>query len=83
MIEGVGLGLVGRVIGREDVRVRVIRQNWPIQSDGQYRWDIRIEPKPEAAVTPPHCDQCGHVTVRRGEIFVCLNCGNEMKPGKE
>lgn len=26
----------------------------------------------------PFCDTCGHVTVRSGSTFKCLNCGNAM-----
>ncbi|MBI4367730.1 MAG: intein-containing adenosylcobalamin-dependent ribonucleoside-diphosphate reductase [Deltaproteobacteria bacterium] len=26
----------------------------------------------------PFCDQCGHVTVRSGSCYKCVNCGNSM-----
>jgi len=26
----------------------------------------------------PVCDQCGHITVRNGSCYKCLNCGNSM-----
>jgi len=26
----------------------------------------------------PFCDGCGHITVRNGTCFKCLNCGNSM-----
>jgi len=26
----------------------------------------------------PACDQCGHITVRNGTCYRCLNCGNSM-----
>ncbi len=26
----------------------------------------------------PMCDQCGHVTVRNGACYKCINCGNSM-----
>ncbi len=26
----------------------------------------------------PICDQCGHVTVRNGACYKCINCGNSM-----
>jgi ribonucleoside-diphosphate reductase alpha chain len=26
----------------------------------------------------PFCDQCGHLTVRNGACYKCLNCGNSM-----
>jgi ribonucleoside-diphosphate reductase alpha chain len=26
----------------------------------------------------PFCDVCGHITVRNGTCFKCLNCGNSM-----
>jgi ribonucleoside-diphosphate reductase alpha chain len=26
----------------------------------------------------PACDNCGHITVRNGTCYKCLNCGNSM-----
>jgi ribonucleoside-diphosphate reductase alpha chain len=26
----------------------------------------------------PFCDTCGHITVRNGTCYKCLNCGNSM-----
>jgi ribonucleoside-diphosphate reductase alpha chain len=26
----------------------------------------------------PLCDTCGHITVRNGSCFKCLNCGNSL-----
>jgi ribonucleoside-diphosphate reductase alpha chain len=26
----------------------------------------------------PMCDQCGHITVRNGACYKCLNCGTSM-----
>jgi len=26
----------------------------------------------------PLCDCCGHITVRNGTCYKCLNCGNSM-----
>ena len=26
----------------------------------------------------PMCDSCGHITVRNGACYKCLNCGNSM-----
>jgi ribonucleoside-diphosphate reductase alpha chain len=26
----------------------------------------------------PPCDTCGHITVRNGSCYRCLNCGNSM-----
>ncbi|MCL5271057.1 MAG: hypothetical protein M1457_11045, partial [bacterium] len=26
----------------------------------------------------PFCDVCGHITVRNGVCYKCLNCGNSM-----
>jgi ribonucleoside-diphosphate reductase alpha chain len=26
----------------------------------------------------PACDQCGHITLRSGTCYKCLNCGNSM-----
>ena len=26
----------------------------------------------------PLCDQCGHITIRNGTCYKCLNCGNSL-----
>ena len=26
----------------------------------------------------PFCDVCGHITVRNGACYKCLNCGNSL-----
>ena len=26
----------------------------------------------------PACDSCGHITIRNGTCYKCLNCGNSM-----
>ena len=26
----------------------------------------------------PMCDKCGHITVRNGACYKCLNCGNSL-----
>jgi ribonucleoside-diphosphate reductase alpha chain len=26
----------------------------------------------------PACDCCGHITIRNGTCYKCLNCGNSM-----
>jgi ribonucleoside-diphosphate reductase alpha chain len=26
----------------------------------------------------PFCDNCGHITVRNGACYRCLNCGSSM-----
>jgi ribonucleoside-diphosphate reductase alpha chain len=26
----------------------------------------------------PFCDSCGHITVRNGSCYRCLNCGSSM-----
>jgi ribonucleoside-diphosphate reductase alpha chain len=26
----------------------------------------------------PICDQCGHITIRNGTCYKCLNCGNSL-----
>jgi hypothetical protein len=31
-------------------------------------------------VEAPFCDNCGHLTVRNGAWFTCLNCGNQIIP---
>jgi ribonucleoside-diphosphate reductase alpha chain len=26
----------------------------------------------------PFCDVCGHITIRNGACYKCLNCGNSL-----
>jgi ribonucleoside-diphosphate reductase alpha chain len=26
----------------------------------------------------PFCDVCGHLTIRNGSCYMCLNCGNSL-----
>ena len=26
----------------------------------------------------PICDNCGHITIRNGTCYKCLNCGNSL-----
>ncbi len=42
--------------------------------------DKKPEPAPEPVANSdaPFCDQCGHVTVRSGTCYKCLNCGNSL-----
>jgi ribonucleoside-diphosphate reductase alpha chain len=47
------------------------RSNVPIES-GQ---DAMLAKFPGDA---PICDQCGHITIRNGTCYKCLNCGNSL-----
>ncbi len=36
------------------------------------------EPLSQQMGDAPFCDQCGHITVRNGACYKCLNCGNTL-----
>ena len=38
----------------------------------------KLDSDPVANSDAPFCDQCGHVTVRSGTCYKCLNCGNSL-----
>ena len=45
-------------------------------TDGQFAvLDAQLE---ELMGDAPVCDACGHITVRNGACYKCLNCGNSM-----
>ena len=47
------------------------------------RVEAATDPGPQAMLgkfsgDAPFCDSCGHITIRNGTCFKCLNCGNSM-----
>ena len=47
----------------------------PVKAKPQNALDKQME---ELMGDAPMCDVCGHVTVRNGACYKCLNCGNSM-----
>jgi ribonucleoside-diphosphate reductase alpha chain len=47
----------------------------PFVSEGHGALDAQLE---EMMGDAPVCDGCGHITVRNGACYKCLNCGNSM-----
>jgi ribonucleoside-diphosphate reductase alpha chain len=45
----------------------------PLEAHGAL--DAQLE---EMMGDAPVCDSCGHITVRNGACYKCLNCGNSM-----
>ena len=45
---------------------------------GEKRADALDQQLGEMMGDAPMCDQCGHITVRNGACYKCLNCGNSM-----
>jgi len=45
------------------------------EEDGASGLDAHLE---EMMGDAPVCDQCGHITVRNGACYKCLNCGNSL-----
>ncbi len=48
--------------------------NQPVRHSGSEMSEHLAEMMGDA----PICDQCGHVTVRNGACYKCINCGNSM-----
>jgi ribonucleoside-diphosphate reductase alpha chain len=46
-----------------------------IETPGDHGQDAMLAKFPGDA---PACDQCGHITMRNGTCYKCLNCGNSM-----
>lgn len=47
----------------------------PASTDARGALDAHLE---EMMGDAPVCDTCGHITVRNGACYKCLNCGNSM-----
>ena len=47
----------------------------PYAAEGHGALDAQLE---EMMGDAPVCDGCGHITVRNGACYKCLNCGNSM-----
>jgi ribonucleoside-diphosphate reductase alpha chain len=55
----------------------------PAQPAVTRRSSVPIESGPDAMLAKfpgdaPICDQCGHITIRNGTCYKCLNCGNSL-----
>jgi len=55
----------------------------PAPGPGRARAEAGAESGPQAMLgkfsgDAPFCDSCGHITIRNGTCFKCLNCGNSM-----
>ncbi|MDD5218140.1 MAG: hypothetical protein PHS88_08570, partial [Candidatus Omnitrophica bacterium] len=46
--------------------------------EGTAQTDILDEHLTHMMGDAPFCNSCGHVTVRNGSCYRCLNCGNSM-----
>jgi ribonucleoside-diphosphate reductase alpha chain len=47
----------------------------PMPTEAHGALDAQLE---EMMGDAPVCDSCGHITVRNGACYKCLNCGNSM-----
>ena len=41
-------------------------------------WPIATEQFARFQTDAPSCDNCGAITVRNGNCYLCHNCGNSM-----
>jgi ribonucleoside-diphosphate reductase alpha chain len=67
---------------QEDVVVKAAAQPTPQSVGAAAAKSGKAETVSEALAElmgdAPLCDQCGHVTVRNGACYKCINCGNSM-----
>ena len=58
------------------------QQNLKVQKEKQARTDTGLSALNAAAKSmqsdAPACNTCGHITIRSGTCYKCLNCGNSM-----
>jgi ribonucleoside-diphosphate reductase alpha chain len=69
---GVGVGALGGGI-QDPVDAR--RQEAASEQQARGALDAQLE---DMMGDAPVCDGCGHITVRNGSCYKCLNCGNSM-----
>jgi ribonucleoside-diphosphate reductase alpha chain len=47
-------------------------------SNGEYGMDAVNQAAKNMQSDAPSCNTCGHITIRSGTCYKCLNCGNSM-----
>jgi ribonucleoside-diphosphate reductase alpha chain len=68
-------GLEGRPVMHSDAPAPMERAELHGHRDGGNPLDAHLDAMMGDA---PVCDVCGHITVRNGACYKCLNCGNSM-----
>ena len=72
----------GEIKQPELSNVRVVASSQPVMSKAQKASNAGMDAVSVAAKSmqsdAPACNTCGHITIRSGTCYKCLNCGNSM-----
>ena len=55
-----------------------LRLRWVRPTDAALLREVRSEQFASFQTDAPSCDNCGAITVRNGNCYLCHNCGNSM-----
>jgi ribonucleoside-diphosphate reductase alpha chain len=58
------------MLERAGVAMQIDQNGGPIEERGELFAKFQLD--------APSCDNCGHITVRNGNCYLCHNCGNSM-----
>jgi ribonucleoside-diphosphate reductase alpha chain len=64
--------------GSAAVEVRVPRPNRAVDNSGDITGAVMQEATKKFKGDAPACDNCGHITIRNGTCYKCVNCGNSQ-----
>ncbi len=64
--------------GIEDLAGRLLERAGALMADEPEAHNSRSEQFAGFQVDAPACDNCGSITVRNGNCYLCHNCGNSM-----
>jgi len=68
----------GKSAAIEDLSARLLERSGARMSDEPEAHNTRGEQFAGFQVDAPSCDNCGSITVRNGNCYLCHNCGNSM-----
>jgi ribonucleoside-diphosphate reductase alpha chain len=61
-----------------DYNAKLLERAGLMVSAGPLQWDTRSHQFADFQVDAPACDNCGAITVRNGNCYLCHNCGSSM-----
>jgi ribonucleoside-diphosphate reductase alpha chain len=67
-----------RVVGSSDSAVKSSRQGLVVKTESSSSLDAVNQAARSMQSDAPACNVCGHITIRSGTCYKCLNCGNSM-----
>ena len=66
-------------VARSAAMAETLEQRLPAKNQPEHQAGSPIDAQLDAMMgDAPVCDVCGHITVRNGACYKCLNCGNSM-----